>query len=435
MSKKSPTQFRLFAAIGIIALATLPSCAKKENPSAIENKEIPILSFKGKVHNPDGTPAIQCLVNLSGTAVTTNPLSLPALEATYCPKATQFFDPETDEHTTTFNDTIRTDTEGNFEFLKVAPAGAKVMIYAIALPDDPMRTPMKFVSDPLVFVAENDRDDLTIQLQAGIRVDGTAMFGNGTPAVGQVIMASGTLDEFPLAFQTWTQSEGKFELYLPSGDFQIEDLVGLMGIDNTDDSRSVSISVRNREENYRVELVLPTMPHGKFVKEDGSAPGSLFKIHVSISDSGNVSVRTFAPMLLPDGRFSLMEKQKSSSIIALTLDGLFGVIHPIQDDGLEEFQTVVLKPTATATLRLLDSSGQPLAGQLVFVMTGAKGEHGGAYGGLLPSMTDADGVATIKLPPGTADYQLTWDDGGKMEFTRTLQPSEVIDLGTVEVEK
>ena len=116
MSKNSPKLWWDWIAL-LCAVVMISSCAKKENHDAIENNEIPILSFKGKVLNPDGMPAIQCLVNLSGTAVTTNPLSLMALEATCCPRATQFFDPETDEHTTTFNDTISTDAEGNFEFL------------------------------------------------------------------------------------------------------------------------------------------------------------------------------------------------------------------------------------------------------------------------------------------------------------------------------
>jgi len=112
---------------------------------------------------------------------------------------------------------------------------------------------------------------------------------------------------------------------------------------------------------------------------------------------------------------------------------LLGVIHSIPDEELEKFQTVVLKPTAIATLRFHDASDQPLAGQQIQVRAGLKLEGRGGDGDLLPSTTDADGIATIRLPPGTADYRLTWADGGKMEFTRTLQSGEVIDLGTVEM--
>jgi len=430
MSKMKPKLFLLSAMIGIIAVATLSSCTKVKNPSATE-KEIPILTFKGKVLNPDGTPAGRCVVMLSGIAVTTDPLSLSALEASCCPSAVQSFCTETNEHTTTFSERMFTDAAGNFEFTKVAPAGAEVTIYAVVMNDISLHDPTTFVTEPFVFIAEKDLDDLTIQLQEGIRVDGMALFDNGIPAVGQMVMA--TSIRFPMSFGAQVQADGTFELSVPPSDFHIEGHRAMLGIHPDDDSRRVFISVKNQEEDYHVDLVFPAMPHGKFVKEDGSAPGTLFRLHVAnFGGSGIAGVRPSIPMM-PGGEFALVTKEKGNSLIALTEDGLLGVIHSIPDEELEKFQTVVLKPTAIATLRFLDASDQPLAGQQIQVRAGLKLEGRGGDGGLLPSTTDADGIATIRLPPGTADYRLTWADGGKMEFNRTLQSGDVIDLGTVEM--
>ena len=102
------------------------------------------------------------------------------------------------------------------------------MIYAYSPP-----LPGKLVSEPVVFLADKDCDDITIQLQEGILVKGTAMFDDDTSAAGWTIAGSRPVTplvsaddvnvqiNFMLEFQTPVQANGKFELYLLQGDWQL----------------------------------------------------------------------------------------------------------------------------------------------------------------------------------------------------------------------
>jgi len=233
------------------------------------------------------------------------------------------------------------------------------MIHAYSL--SPSRS---LFSELMIFLAEKDREDITIQLLEGIRVEGTARFEDGTPIAAETVRTFrmvtpetvpgseqmeadelqailNTLNNPPMAFQATAQDDGKFEFYLPPGGY---------GIVGTGGTNFVGISIsRDNEEEYHVDLVY-SVPHGQFIKEDGSAPGSIRGIHVS---NGGRSVRVPLPVL-PDGRYTLLEKEEGTILIAITEDGLFGVIHPVPDDELDEFQTAILQPTATVTLRLHD---------------------------------------------------------------------------------
>jgi len=296
------------------------------------------MTFKGKVLNPDGTPADQCLVVVSSIAVSTT-LS-PAAEASCCPPTSSCCIP-TPSTPPTDRLTINTDAKGNFEFSRVVSsrvvsAGTKVMICAHSLSPSG-----GIVSEPVIFFAEKDRNDITIQLQEGIRVVGTAMLDDGTPVAADTMRAFrlvtpeavpgseqmedqelqaiiNAMNNPPMAFQTLVQEDGTFEFYLPPGDFLMVGAGGLIiGPDRTLNVISIS---RNGEKEYHVDLTYSSDPYGEFIKEDG----------------------------------------------------LFGIIHPISDDELDKFHTAVLKlkPTAAIRVQLHDSSDQPLVGRQTLIIAG-----------------------------------------------------------------
>jgi len=421
-------RYETTASLCIIAVAVVATIFVVYEKS---DKEVPMLTLKGKVLNPDGTPARQGAVHF--TNITTNP-----------PQAVCCAPPSESGTATAERLTISTDMEGNFEFPQIVPAGTTVLFLA-----NSTLLPHILVSEPMIFLAEKDRDNITLQLQEGIRVEGTAMLEDGTPGAADTVMAfrimtpkslpgseqmkadelratMGAMQAAAIPFQATVQDDGTFEIYLPPGDFSI------MGTGGT---YPVPVSIdRDGGEKYHVDLIYFER-YGKFVTEDGSVPGKLRTFH--IFNDGR-SCNTPIPVL-PDGRYSLWKKEKGSVLFAITEDGFFGIVHPIPDDELEEFQTAVLQPTATATLRLHDSAGQPLVGRRISVGASSGGDV--VFGFFPPVTTDVDSMATIKLPPGTAYYRLSWDEAGNlvgeesMGFTRTLQSGETIDLGTVEVTK
>jgi hypothetical protein len=128
-------------------------------------------------------------------------------------------------------------------------------------------------------------------------------------------------------------------------------------------------------------------------------------------------------MVQPEGKFSV-DKHDKGILIVLTEDGLFGTVYPIPADKQDEFHTVVLKPSATVKFRL----GDP----------GVKVYYGITYwshGVLSTQTTDAEGVATFRLPPGTGDYLFVWgekeyrDSNRKeKEFNLTLKPGETVEI-------
>jgi len=386
---------------------TIPDSLVKTPPKAI--------TLKGKVLKPDGTPAVGVRVRF---------------------QAITLKDPQEFEFVSNNYGFRDTDREGQFELSRDIPADTTLVFYTdpSSLASLSLET---LVSEPFVFLADKDRDDIVIQLQEGIRVDGIAIFDDGESATGRLVAAYYQITplfdaeklngqkSIPIGISASIYAvvhiDGKYELYLPPGEFQLK------YFGNDEDSQPVPLSIKDRQKEHFAVLIWPDPPRGKFVKEDGSAPGILRSFH--ISDDGR-SCR--APIQVQsDGRYTLLEKEKGSILFAITVDGSLGIIHSIPDEELDEFQTVVLKPTATATLQLHDSTGQPLSGQMIQVLATVKGgEDGAAYGGLSVSATDVDGVATFRLPPGTADYRLTWD-GGEKEFNRTLQSGEVVDLGVV----
>ena len=421
--------FLCVAVAAIVLTATISPFAKTDDDEAAKMdvirkrdeelakiaiaRDAPKLTFKGKVLYPDGTPADRVLVEFQTIALFENPRQPLDIKPTYS--------------TATNGSNKGTDREGNFEFSEIIPAGTTVMFYVRSSNLSP-----KLVSNPFVFLSETDRDDITLQLQEGIPVNGTATFDDGTPAINRTVMGvrhitpligvnelqKSAVNNFHVEYQTPVQADGKFELYLPPGDFQIKNFGA------PDDSRSVPIVIIDIEKEYRVDLVLPNPLRGKFIKEGNMEPGNIRTVYLSKSENFTY---THSFTSKPDGEFSLYQRN-GSSILGMTEDGLFGIIHPISDDKLNEYQTVVLKPTATVRLQLHDSSGQPLVGQRIGASAGARIQHSSSMASLSTSTTDADGIATFRFPPGTADYQFTWDGGGKMEFSRTFQPGEVVDL-------
>jgi hypothetical protein len=440
------------AVFGVLALgaifwtATISPFARQEDEKPDRNRELakfavnkdaPKLTFKGKVLNPDGTPARE-LVTFNSIAVYENPRteifgdsSAPWNQPTY--------------YTSTSCVTAGSDKEGMFEFSEVLPAGTYMMIYAYS-----GTIPRKLVSQPVVFRTEADRDDITIQLLEGIPVYGTVMFDDGTPADGRsvagvrhVLTLPGVKDENAinhiknnsyLDFQAPVQEDGKFELYLPPGNFMIREF------GDNNDKHAVPITIhdpktdKDAKQEYRVDLVYPAPLRGKFVKEDGTEPGEL-KVNYGAKTENGTGMYSFTMQPKSGGKFSL-DKRTGSFLFAVTKEGSFGIIHPIPDDQLAEYQTVVLKPTATVQLKLRDSSGSPVVGKSITaqIVSRMEGSESMTHIAESPSITDDEGVAVFKIPSGTGCYHFSWE-GGQFEGEQTFQPGETAEIAVLSTER
>jgi len=394
----------LGVAVGVITLtATISPFAKTEPPDVdttlskiAMSDDVPKITFKGKVLKPDGTPADRVYVTFLAVA-----------------------------RGRSHGSTHGTDKEGHFEFDESIPAGMNVMIYA-----NSMDFPRRLISEPVVFLSDKDRDDITIQLQEGILMGGTAMYDDGTPASGANVTGFrpitplvdvddvNTRNNFVVEFRALVMFDGSFMLYLPPAKWQI-------GQYGNERSGSIPIWIREGGKGYYVDLVWPAPLRGKVVTENGTTPRNIRLTYASkFKEQTSCSSLT---METP-GEF-LFNKKSGSWFIAMTEDGSLGAIHPITDDKLGEFQTVVLRPTATVWLLLQNSSGDPIAGQQVTVSTGAKLERSTSTTSSLisPATTDSSGFATFHFPPGTGYYKFTWDEG-EMEIEKTFQPGETILL-------
>jgi len=418
--------FLLFAVGAVVLIATVSPFAKQEIANEEDelakfavSKDAPKITVSGQVLNPDGTPTDREFIFFNTLTIREH---LPASsfgKPSYYPN----FDSSGE----------RADKEGNFS--RNLPIGTYVMVYAYSA-----TLPRKLVSQPVVFRAEKDRH-ITLQLLEGIPVYGKAMFDDGTPVrlrtiegtrsmipselMGDVNIANANnfRHNFALQYQAPIQDDSTFELYLPPGEFLISE---------TNDDKfvhAVPLSVKDVEKDkeapkeYRIALTLPAPLRGKFVKEDGSDPGSLKMLYMAKSENHTSAFSTY---ITSGGEFSL-NKRTGSWLVAVTRDGTFGVIHPIADDQLSVFQTIVLQPTATIKLELRDRLGQPVVGERVSVSVVSRLEHSSSSAGFsdTPSITDEEGIAVFRVPPGRGFYEFSWE-GGKLASERTFSAGETV---------
>ena len=412
--------FVILAVTAIIFIATISPFAQIEgkNQPKIELTAVAFdsnseqLTFKGIVLNPQGQ-----LIDPES-----NPVFIT------CDLFTLFEEPPTPgqsepQYSTARSNSTEGTKDGTFEFSMPAHSGTDVMIYAYS-----SRIPRKMVSEPVIFVADKNRDDITIQMRQGILVRGTAMFDDGTPAVGRTVSASKPLKlltnvdkhksrmSFVQDLQATVQKDGKFELYLTPGTFSV-------GKNQYDTTHEITVSDDDANKDYHLDIVWPAPLRAKIVTDDGSTPGKLIKI--VCSDDGN-STSCIQMGTNADETFDV-DKRNGTIFIILSEDGKLGAIYRVHDDKMHEIQTVVLKPTATLKMKLNDVSGKPLPGERVTVSSGAWNNRSSSSAHLTEATSDANGVATIKLPPGTVGYRFHWKDED-YKTVLTLEPGEVYEL-------
>ena len=420
--------FLVFAVGAIVLIATVSPFAQQEDMD--ENnmlakiairEDAPKFTIKGKVLNPDGTPADRASVRIKTIVNYVNSPSFPGGKPGYYPA--------------TGDISSSTDREGNFEF--TLPVRTTGILYAHRTAASP-----KLVSPTFTFVSRKDAGYMTFRLFEGYRLSGLAMFEDGTPAVGRTISAvqplpaprnwenqtinDAYIGQFTHEFQARVQPDGKYELYLPPGDFMVKEY------NDRDGVRAVPISIAKVKEGeakqeHRIDfLAVPAPLRVKFVKEDGSDPGRLEVSHMSKSD-GILSAR------IETGGEFLFERHQGSVLVAVTDDRSLGVIYPVPDDKLSEVHTVVLQPTATVKLELRDRLGQPVVGERVSVSIVSRIEGSSSSAGFsdTPSITDEAGVATFKVPPGRGFYEFSWE-GGKLQSERTLSSGETVVITGVQ---
>lgn len=260
-------------ALGTILLtAALVSFTKlagpdKESDLALiaVSEDAPEVLCNVKVLNPDGTPADRASIHAVTLAVKENVPTCPGCKASYYPSTGDF--------------SGGTDKEGNYSF----EAAPKVSVLIYSYRTTPSKT---LVSQPAVFTVNEGGNDITIQLQEGTLVYGTAKFEDGSPAKDRTIMGFRPIDpplveinnmnidnafksNFILEFQTRVQADGQYELYLPPGNFSIKEY------DDREGQRAVPVSIERikdggtKEDHHIDFLSVPAPLRGKFVKEDG----------------------------------------------------------------------------------------------------------------------------------------------------------------------
>lgn len=399
----------LTAAISLFATSTFSADAPK-------------VVCKVKVLNPDGTPADRASIHVTTIKITEIPPTSPREKPTYT--------------TGTSGSSGGTNKEGNYSFEAAPKASVLIYSYRTALSKT-------LVSQPVVFTVNEGGNDITLQLQEGTLVYGTAKFEDGPPAKDRTIVGCRPIDpplpginemdidnmtknnvnnafksNFILEFQTQVQADGKYELYLPPGGFSVKEY------DDREGKRAVPVSIEfvkegDRKEEHRIDfLSVPAPLRGKFVKEDGTDPGYLEVYHAT------KSAGSWSYVIQSGGEFTY-HRLEGSFFVTVTKDRSLGIIYPVPDDKLAEFHTIVLKPMAMAKFELRDSVGQPIVGKKIVVsvinQTGIA--HLGTTIPVLPSQTDEQGVAEFKLPPGTGRYEFSWE-GGEFECDQTLNPGE-----------
>jgi hypothetical protein len=220
-----------------------------------------------------------------------------------------------------------------------------------------------------------------------------------------------------LEFQGRVQADGKYELFLPPGDFKVKEY------NDRDGVRAVPVSIEFAKEARKEQradfLKVPAPLRGKFVKEDGSDPGRLEVFHMS-KKSGSLSAR-----IASGGEFNY-QRWEESLLIAYTDDKSLGIIYPVPDDKLGEFHTIVLKPMATVKLKL---QVNPIVGQEVTASVGIITENSSNTTRIerVPSVTDESGVAEFKRPPGPGQYRFSWE-GGEFKRDLLLKPGETVEI-------
>lgn len=365
--------------------------------------DAPLITIRGKVLLPDGSPAKDLQIDM------------------HCMPHQMNFAPRT------------VDEQG--EYSCDLPLGTW-MVARVLNPNNPVdgngeRLVSSIISN---IVTENPvAEHYDIHLQQGIRVTGTLRYEDGTPAVKKSVR----LKEYELKrpddpkrggmisySHHHTDEDGRYTVWVrPNKEHELAPL------DCPDDA--MPLQLPEHQQEFTVDFVLPMPTVLRFVLPDGTTATDVVVVVVSGQD-GRHSVGhpdRFQPEL--DGSFRAVLSQRIAYLIsAKTSDDKFGKHHFILANEILGTEipnpiTLTLEPPVTCKVKVAElKSGAPIANHTLnyypqkrihntWTLSGFSMDTRGA------AWTEDDGVATLPLFVG-AEYAVYSSDGGgvsRLEIT------------------
>ncbi|MDR3109830.1 MAG: carboxypeptidase-like regulatory domain-containing protein [Planctomycetaceae bacterium] len=383
------------------------------------NPNLPKVAVQGKVILPDGTLVPFCLIDILSVNYMPNP------------DGNSF-------HIASDGISDSTKNDGSFQIDNAALPGSNVVVTVSGRGEY-----KRFVSEPIVFVAHDKMEPLTIILNEGIPIRSRLTYEDSTPAAGRSVyiereiepLIGADLPNIREAFRRrWycpSNKNGEYELYVAPGDYTIHWL-----------REEQKISVAKNDEPKEFNRVLPTPITIEVVAEKG-AELERSEYAYTFNDG------TVAGYLGSDGIVVIDPIYKESDFFLLTADKKFGISETLTLAMNGKKIQTVLKPSVQVVLTVLDKKNKPLKNANVSVSSAMRG---GSYQYYLCNWdsvkTDASGKATLHIPPGKLNvvinlpgsYVIPIPAGGRayhetIEKKVNTAPGEVIDFGTVILEK
>ena len=371
--------------------------------------DAPLVGIQGTIYLPDGSPAGGCSVTADTVVYV---LQSPK---TYTNQSSQF-----GRHYTGSNAVFQLD---GFR------SGANVVVTAFGRDEDENR---RFVSQPVVFVAHENMEPLTITLEEGIPVRGRLLYDNGTPAamhylnveqhVEPILGADipAVSDVFRSSRQHKVNDAGEFEVFLLPGDYTFS--ASLWKGEQT-------LTLKPTDTEKQFDVVVPTpifveaeMPDGTQVKNAVYS----FSSNVRAVSSGGSMMEQFW-----DGALLIEPVSNDWTLYLKDRNDEHGTIETITPAMVGKTMRFTLKPMGYVALTVVDANGKPVAGLPVSlsVWQNTHSQTGGSR-----SVTDEEGKAVLRVLPGKVSVSISVGSQ-RIDKKLDMAPGETVDMGTVKLRR
>ncbi len=433
----------LLAAVGIAAAAMLSPTEKPEPPKTdyeidkekklaiAVDPDAPLVSLRGKVSFPDGSPVSECRVDVFSVAFT-YARRFSSAEGKLPPSTT-------DCATSTRGCGGGVKKDGTFQIDNAALPGSNVVLTVCCWNKN-----KRFVSKPLVCVARENREPLNITLEEGIPVHGKITYENDSPAANRGLNFEQQLEpilgaDIPVMKELFRSSlwaaannAGEYEIFLTPGDYAVLDR----------QRQKATLKIEKADTEQRLDLTLPTPIFIEAKNADGSSAGRVS--YVFAGENGILSSSG------PDGSFVLEPITRNGTLYLADENREFGSVATITPAMVGKTQRFVLKPTGRVAITLLDANGKPVVGEPVNLsLRGYDPDNPTSHNtqGIDTAMTDANGRAALHVAPGKIPVVLTLPGNferptatgrgflDQIEKELDLKPDESFDFGTIKLRK
>ncbi|MCL2709733.1 MAG: carboxypeptidase-like regulatory domain-containing protein [Planctomycetaceae bacterium] len=367
----------------------------------------PHVNIQGTVYLPDGSPIFNCGVT-ADTAIFV------------------LRSPDTYSQNGSFFGQHHTSQDGTFQFN--FRSGANAVITAFGRDDSEYR---QFASKPVVFVARENMEPITITLEEGIPVRGRLLYDNGTPAPLHALEIRQHIEpilgaDIPTVREVFRSTRqhkvndaGEFEVFLLPGGytFATSDWKG---------EQPLTIVPTDTEKQFDVKIRTPIFVEAYM--EDGTRVKNAiysFSSNVRAISSGGSMMEQFY-----DGALLLEPVSHHWTLYLKSWEGDHGTIETITPAMIGKTMRFTLKPVGRVALTAIDANGRPAAGLPVYlsIMQNTHTQLGDN------TVTDAEGKAVLRILPGKVSVMLSV---GSQRVDRRLDvvSGETIDIGTMRLRR